>query len=67
MSAPLTFLFTDVEGSTRTWEAHPKAMPQALSEHFRLLKQAIEGEGGSIARRRATVTKDSPMPGAAAV
>lgn len=48
MSAPLTFLFTDVEGSTRTWEAHPKAMPQALSKHFRLLKQAIEGEGGSI-------------------
>ena len=48
MSTPLTFLFTDVEGSTRTWEAHPKAMPQALAEHFRVLKEAIEGEGGSI-------------------
>jgi predicted ATPase/class 3 adenylate cyclase len=50
MSAPLTFLFTDVEGSTRTWEAHPKAMPQALAEQFRLLKEAIEGEGGSIVK-----------------
>jgi predicted ATPase/class 3 adenylate cyclase len=50
MSAPLTFLFTDLESSARTWEAHPKAMPQALAEHFRILKEAIEGEGGSIVK-----------------
>jgi class 3 adenylate cyclase len=29
----VTFLLTDVEGSTRLWEAHPQAMEQALARH----------------------------------
>ncbi len=44
---PLTFLFTDIEGSTRLWEAQPEAMPEALTEHFRLLDQAVAGGGGT--------------------
>ncbi|MEP6680314.1 MAG: adenylate/guanylate cyclase domain-containing protein [Chloroflexota bacterium] len=46
--SPLTFLFTDVEGSTRLWEAQPDAMPDALSLHFGILQEAIKAGGGSV-------------------
>lgn len=46
----LTFLFTDIEGSTRLWEAHPQAMAAALACHDTLLRQAIEAHGGHIFR-----------------
>jgi predicted ATPase/class 3 adenylate cyclase len=46
----LTFLFTDVEGSARLWEALPEAMPEALAEHFRLVGEAIEGVGGKVVK-----------------
>jgi class 3 adenylate cyclase len=29
----VTFLFTDIEGSTRLWEEYPKAMPDAVARH----------------------------------
>ena len=29
----VTFLFTDIEGSTRLWEQHPEAMRAALARH----------------------------------
>jgi class 3 adenylate cyclase len=29
----VTFLFTDIEGSTKLWEAHPEAMRVALARH----------------------------------
>ena len=29
----VTFLFTDIEGSTRLWEEHPDAMRGALARH----------------------------------
>ena len=32
-SGTVTFLFTDIEGSTRRWEAHPDAMRVALAAH----------------------------------
>jgi class 3 adenylate cyclase len=35
----VTFLFTDIEGSTRLWEQHPEAMRQALARHDVLLGQ----------------------------
>ncbi|MGC4042406.1 MAG: tetratricopeptide repeat protein [Armatimonas sp.] len=44
----VTFLFTDIEGSTRLWEAHPEAMRVALQQHDVLLRQAIEGNGGTV-------------------
>jgi predicted ATPase/class 3 adenylate cyclase len=43
-----TFLFTDLEGSTRLWEAHPEAMRAALAEHDEILTKAIEGRGGKV-------------------
>src|ERR1700728_3516636 len=45
-SGVVTFLFTDVEGSTRRWEADADAMRVALAAHDEVLRAAIEGHGG---------------------
>src|SRR5271156_4322745 len=45
-SGVVTFLFTDVEGSTRRWEADAEGMRKALAAHDGLLRGAIEGHGG---------------------
>ncbi len=47
-SAVLTFLFTDIEGSTRRWEADPKAMRAALDAHDDVLTRAVESHGGQV-------------------
>ena len=50
-SAPfLTFLFTDIEGSTRLWEEHAEVMGPALAAHDRLLRTAVESVGGSVVK-----------------
>jgi len=41
-SGVVTFLFTDIEGSTRRWEADPEAMRAALAAHDDVLRTAIE-------------------------
>jgi class 3 adenylate cyclase len=45
-SGTVTFLFTDIEGSTRRWEAGPDAMRTALAAHDDLLRRSVEGHGG---------------------
>ena len=47
-SATLTFLFTDVEGSTRLWEDEPNAMRVALQTHDEILRRNIEETGGVV-------------------
>ena len=47
-SGTITFLFTDIEGSTRLWEEQPEAMQQALASHDRILRDAIEGNDGYV-------------------
>jgi predicted ATPase len=42
----VTFLFTDVEGSTRRWEADAEGMRAALAAHDEVLRKAIEEHGG---------------------
>ncbi len=42
----MTFLFTDVEGSTRRWEADADGMRAALAAHDEVLRAAIEAHGG---------------------
>jgi len=42
----VTFLFTDVEGSTRRWEADAEGMRAALTAHDEVLRKAIEAHGG---------------------
>jgi class 3 adenylate cyclase len=44
----LTFLFTDIEGSTKLWEHNAQAMQAALARHDELLRWAIEESGGSV-------------------
>ena len=46
----VTFLFTDIEGSTTLWEQHPDAMQAALARHDRLLRHAIESSDGCIVK-----------------
>ena len=41
----LTFLFTDIEGSTRLWETQHSAMQHALAVHDAIMRDAI-GRGG---------------------
>jgi predicted ATPase/class 3 adenylate cyclase len=44
----VTFLFTDIEGSTRLWEERPDAMRAALARHNTLVADAITAAGGCI-------------------
>jgi class 3 adenylate cyclase len=44
----VTFLFTDIEGSTRLWERDPEEMQQALPRHDAVLRKAIQSHGGAI-------------------
>jgi class 3 adenylate cyclase len=46
----VTFLFTDIEGSTALWEQDPEAMQAALARHDRLLRDAIESSNGSVVK-----------------
>lgn len=48
----VTWLFTDVEGSTRLWEQHPAAARQALERHDALVEQAVELNAGQLVRPR---------------
>jgi predicted ATPase len=42
----MTFLFTDIEGSTRRWEADAEGMRAALVAHDEVLREAIATHGG---------------------
>ncbi len=46
----VTFLFTDIEGSTTLWEHQPDAMRAALARHDVLLRNAITSSGGNIVK-----------------
>ena len=52
MAAPpagtVTFLFTDIEGSTKMWERDPRGMQAALDRHDEILRQAIEANEGHV-------------------
>jgi predicted ATPase/class 3 adenylate cyclase len=43
-----TFLFTDIQGSTRLWEQYPDAMRAALARHDALVRGSIESHGGHV-------------------
>jgi len=48
----VTFLFTDIEGSTVRWERHPTAMRDALTRHDALLSGGITAHGGVVVTER---------------
>lgn len=47
-SGTVTFLFTDIEGSTRRWEQFPAAMAVAVARHDALIREVIEKHGGTV-------------------
>ena len=47
-SGVVTFLFTDIEGSTRRWEADADAMRAALTAHDEVLRSSIEAHDGFL-------------------
>jgi predicted ATPase/class 3 adenylate cyclase len=44
----VTFLFTDIEGSTRLWEDHGDAMGAALARHDEIARSAFDAHGGYV-------------------
>ncbi|HZQ06615.1 MAG TPA: tetratricopeptide repeat protein [Anaerolineae bacterium] len=47
-SGTVTFLFTDIEGSTKLWQEFPAAMPAALARHHAILNQQIVAHHGYV-------------------
>src|SRR5688572_26141621 len=48
----VTFLFTDIEGSTTLWEQHPAAARAALVRHDALVEQNVAEHHGHVVRPR---------------
>jgi hypothetical protein len=44
----VTFLFTDIEGSTALWERHRDLMQAALAQHHAILRASIESNAGHV-------------------
>ena len=44
----LSFLFTDIEGSSRYWDQQPEVMRRALARHDEILRSAIAAQGGRV-------------------
>ena len=49
-SGTVTFLFTDLEGSTRLWEEHPEGMRGALTRHDEILHDAVTAHHGHVVK-----------------
>jgi class 3 adenylate cyclase len=48
----VTFLFTDIEGSTRLWEERPEAARGAVARHDALIEALVELQQGVLVRPR---------------
>jgi predicted ATPase/class 3 adenylate cyclase len=49
-SGTVTFLFTDLEGSTRLWQEAPEPMRGAAARHDAIVRQAIESHDGYVVK-----------------
>jgi class 3 adenylate cyclase len=47
-SGTVTFLFTDIEGSTKLWQEQPEAMAISHVRHDEILREAIESNHGYV-------------------
>ena len=47
-SGTVTFLFTDIEGSTALWQEHPASMGPAVERHDEVIRSAVEQRGGYV-------------------
>jgi class 3 adenylate cyclase len=48
----VTFLLTDVEGSTRLWEANAETMGHALATHDQIVADAVKGHRGTLLKQK---------------
>jgi predicted ATPase/class 3 adenylate cyclase len=48
--AVTTYLFTDIEGSTRLWEKEPDKMRPALARHDTIVRTCVEGNRGTVVK-----------------
>jgi DNA-binding SARP family transcriptional activator len=48
----VTFLLTDIEGSTAAWEAQAEAMAAALARHDEIVEQVVTSRGGRLVKTR---------------
>jgi predicted ATPase/class 3 adenylate cyclase len=48
--AVTTYLFTDIEGSTRLWETEPDKMRPALARHDAIVRTSVEGNRGTVVK-----------------
>ena len=46
----VTFLFSDIEGSTRLWEEFPDAMQECLAHHDEILRHAVRAHDGIVVK-----------------
>jgi predicted ATPase/class 3 adenylate cyclase len=44
----VSFLFTDIEGSTKLWQAYPDAMSEVIKRHDKLLCSTVQAHGGTV-------------------
>ena len=51
-SGTITYLFTDVEGSTPLWQQHPNEMKSVMARHDSLIMSTVEANGGTVVRPR---------------
>src|SRR5215510_8785402 len=68
-SAVLTFLFTDIEGSTRLWQQEPERMGGALARHDVIARAAVETHHGRVVKTMGDgvhATFDDPLDAVAA-
>ena len=49
-SGTVTFLFTDIEGSTRLWQEKPESMKSVMAKHDSILKESIESHRGHVVK-----------------
>ena len=61
-SGTVSFLFTDMEGSTRRWEEDPAAMRLAVAKHDDVVRGAIEANGGYVFAPDFAVMLGPPYP-----
>ena len=68
-SGVTTYLFTDIEGSTRLWDQEPERMRLALARHDVLTREAVEQNRGRIVKTTGDgfhAVFDDPLDGLAA-
>jgi len=47
-SGTVTFLFSDIEGSTQRWDRDRSAMQEAVRVHDRIVREAVAAQGGYV-------------------